>query len=60
MAMKVRELMTENLVTLPESAPLRDAARRMRDADIGDVIVMDDGTMCGVVTDRDIVADDNN
>jgi signal-transduction protein with cAMP-binding, CBS, and nucleotidyltransferase domain len=55
MAMKVRELMTENLVTLPGSAPLRDAAQRMRDADIGDVIVMDDGDMCGLVTDRDIV-----
>ena len=55
MAQKVREVMTENVVTLPGSAPITDAARRMKEADIGDVIVMDDGTMCGVVTDRDIV-----
>jgi CBS domain-containing protein len=55
MAQTVRELMTQNVVTLPRTAPLRDAARRMKDSDIGDVIVMDDGTMCGVVTDRDIV-----
>ena len=55
MAQTVRDVMTENLVTLPGSAPLADAARRMREADIGDVIVMADGDMCGVVTDRDIV-----
>jgi CBS domain-containing protein len=27
----------------------------MRDEDIGDVIVMDDGKVCGIVTDRDVV-----
>jgi CBS domain-containing protein len=55
MAQKVRDVMTANVVTLPKSAPLTDAARRMKESDIGDVLVMDDGTMCGVVTDRDIV-----
>jgi CBS domain-containing protein len=55
MAQTVRDVMTENVVTLPRTAPLRDAARRMKENDIGDVIVMNDGTMCGVVTDRDIV-----
>jgi CBS domain-containing protein len=51
----VREIMTENPVTLPRSASISEAAKRMRDDDIGDVIVMDDGDMCGLVTDRDIV-----
>ena len=55
MAQAVREVMTENVVTLPGSAPLAEAAQRMRDADIGDVIVMEGDSMCGVVTDRDIV-----
>lgn len=55
MAQTVREVMTENLVALPSSAPLVEAAQRMRDADIGDVIVLDGGAMCGLVTDRDIV-----
>ncbi len=55
MAQTVRDVMTENVVTLPGSAPLTDAARRMKEADIGDVIVMADGELCGVVTDRDIV-----
>ncbi|HTJ76687.1 MAG TPA: CBS domain-containing protein [Acidimicrobiales bacterium] len=55
MAQTVREIMTENPVTLPRSASISEAAKRMRDDDIGDVIVMDDGDMCGLVTDRDIV-----
>ena len=55
MAQKVRDVMTEDLVTMPASAPISDAAKRMRDADIGDVLVMNDGTLCGLVTDRDIV-----
>jgi CBS domain-containing protein len=55
MAQTVREVMTQNVVTLPGSAPLTDAARRMKESDIGDVIVTADGNMCGLVTDRDIV-----
>jgi CBS domain-containing protein len=55
MTQTVREVMTADPVQLDSSAPLVEAARRMRDADIGDVIVMDGGSMCGVVTDRDIV-----
>ena len=55
MAQLVRDVMSQNVVTLPRSAALVDAARRMREADIGDVIVMNDDSMCGVVTDRDIV-----
>ncbi len=55
MAQAVREVMTQNVVTLPGSAPLVEAARRMREDDIGDVIVMEGDSMCGMVTDRDIV-----
>ena len=32
-----------------------DAAGHMRDRDIGDVLVVDDGSVRGIVTDRDIV-----
>ena len=39
---------------------LADAARRMKEADIDDVIVMSNGDMCGVVTGRDIVVEGNN
>jgi len=55
MAQTVRDVMSTDLVTCPSSAPLRDAAGYMRDRDIGDVLVVDDGSICGIVTDRDIV-----
>ena len=55
MTQKVKELMTSSPVTLRSSEPLIDAAKAMRDQGIGDVLVMDDGQLKGVVTDRDIV-----
>jgi signal-transduction protein with cAMP-binding, CBS, and nucleotidyltransferase domain len=54
MATAVREVMTKSPVTLQAMTPMQEAARRMRDEDIGAVIVMKDGQLCGVVTDRDI------
>ena len=55
MAQQIRELMTPNPVSLPGTASVREAARAMRDADIGDVIVIENNQICGIVTDRDIV-----
>src|SRR5438105_8174797 len=54
MAHKVREVMTENPVMLEMKDTLVEAARKMRDENIGDVLVMKDGKLCGIVTDRDI------
>ena len=49
-------VMTTDLVTCPADATIADAARLMRDRDIGDVLVTDaDGRLTGIVTDRDIV-----
>ena len=55
MAQAVREIMTLNPVALPTSASVREAAERMRDKDIGDVIVLEDKSIYGIVTDRDMV-----
>jgi CBS domain-containing protein len=55
MAQQIRELMTPNPVALPGTASVHEAARAMRDADIGDVIVIENNQVCGIVTDRDIV-----
>ena len=52
---KLQDVMTPNPVTVPKTAPVTDAARAMKERDIGDVIVRDDGEVCGIVTDRDIV-----
>jgi CBS domain-containing protein len=55
MAQLVRELMAEPVVTVTADATLTEAARMMRDADIGDVIVVKKTKPVGMLTDRDIV-----
>lgn len=55
MPQTIREVMTTDPVSLPRSASLVEAAKCMKDRNIGDVIVTDDGRACGIVTDRDIV-----
>ena len=55
MVQKVHEVMTRAPVTVDRQANLADAARLMRDRDIGDLIVMDDDRLHGLLTDRDIV-----
>jgi CBS domain-containing protein len=55
MAQQIRELMTPNPVALPGTASVHEAAQAMRDADIGDVIVIENNRVCGIITDRDIV-----
>jgi CBS domain-containing protein len=55
MAQHIRELMTPNPVVLPGTASVHEAACAMRDAEIGDVIVLEHNQICGIVTDRDIV-----
>lgn len=56
MAEHIRDVMTTNPETLPESTTVREAAEAMRANDIGDVVVVDDnGKLSGILTDRDIV-----
>jgi CBS domain-containing protein len=47
--------MQPHLVTLEATATVLEAARRMRDSAIGDVLVTDGGKLRGIVTDRDLV-----
>lgn len=51
----LQEVMTPDPVCLDVAATITDAAKRMRDDDIGDVLVTDQGKLRGVVTDRDVV-----
>ena len=55
MAQVIRDVMTPDPVVLDSSTPIMVAGQRMRDEDIGDVLVEDDGQLSGMVTDRDIV-----
>ncbi len=56
MAQKVRDVMTPHPVTVFPDASIIEAAQRMRDNDIGDILIADaDGRLRGIVTDRDMV-----
>lgn len=50
----VSDVMTHEVIGLPATASVAEAAELMRDHDIGDVLVMDDGRVQGLITDRDL------
>jgi CBS domain-containing protein len=54
-ATTVREIMTKNVINMQVSTTLEEAARAMREQDIGNVVVAEDERLVGLVTDRDIV-----
>ena len=51
----VKDLMTKNVVTIDANKTVIEAAALMSENDIGDLIVMDDNTPVGIVTERDFV-----
>lgn len=56
MTQRVQDVMTKDPITLPEDTSIIEAARRMRDDGVGNVIVTGgDGRIAGLVTDRDLV-----
>jgi CBS domain-containing protein len=54
-ATPIRDLMTPDPVTCSSSTTVQEAAQLMRDDDIGDILVEDQGELRGIVTDRDLV-----
>lgn len=53
--MKIKELMTPTLETVRPDAPLRNAAQKMKDLNVGALPVCENGRLLGIVTDRDLV-----
>lgn len=51
--MLVRDVMIEDVVSIPVDASLKAAVKRMLDAGTGSVIVTEDGTPAGIVTETD-------
>ena len=51
----IRDVMTPEPVTVATNTTLEQAARHMRDAGIGNVIVLEGEKITGILTDRDIV-----
>jgi len=52
--MQIREIMTRDVEVVPPHAPIREAAAKMRELDIGAIPVCDGQKLQGMVTDRDI------
>jgi CBS domain-containing protein len=54
MANSVRDAMTENPSSIEASASVVEAARLMREEDIGSLPITDGGKLVGMITDRDV------
>lgn len=53
--MRVAEVMTRQVISVPANATVREAAQLMKAYDIGFLPVLADDIVVGVLTDRDIV-----
>ena len=52
--MLVKEIMKRKMESILPTATLREAARKMRDLNIGSLVVANNGKLIGMITDRDI------
>ena len=52
--MRVKDIMTTAVDTLPSTSTIAEAARLMADDDVGVLPVLSDDRLVGIVTDRDI------
>ena len=52
--MRAGDVMNRNVVTISPSASVREAARLMKEHDIGTLVVVDEGYPVGIITERDL------
>lgn len=52
---KIRDVMTSNPRTIEPSTSVQEAAKLMRDQDVGPIPIVERGSVVGILTDRDIV-----
>jgi CBS domain-containing protein len=57
MAESVRDVMSTDLKSVEPGASIAEAAKQMRDSDVGAIPVIDDGELKALLTDRDIVVE---
>jgi citrate synthase len=53
--MLVRDLMSAPVVTCPTDAPLTGAADQMKRAEVGSIVVVHEGKVAGILTERDLL-----
>jgi len=52
---KIKEIMSTPLITISKETGILDAMRKMRKKDISRLVVMDDGTLIGLISEKDII-----
>jgi CBS domain-containing protein len=52
--MKVKDVMHHGAIWVEPTTSVRDIAKRMRESDVGAIPVKSNGSLLGIVTDRDI------
>jgi CBS domain-containing protein len=52
--MMLKEIMKKELVTISSEMSVRDAAMKMKEKDVGCLLVSENGRLNGILTDRDI------
>jgi CBS domain-containing protein len=55
--MRVRDIMNTDVVTAEPGTAIGQVAKRMADADVGAVVIVEGGKPIGIVTDRDLVVE---
>lgn len=53
--MKVSEIMNRNLITMSPNGTVYEAAKLMKEHNIGSIVVMEGGELKGIVTERDLI-----
>jgi len=53
--MKIKELMTTDVITCTPSTPIMEVAKHMKNNDIGSLPVVDNNQLVGLITDRDVI-----
>ncbi|HSB57827.1 MAG TPA: CBS domain-containing protein [Nitrosopumilaceae archaeon] len=51
----VKDIMKGSVVSIDSSMTVKDAAEMMDDAEVGGIVVMENNTAAGIITERDIV-----
>jgi CBS domain-containing protein len=53
--MKVSEVMNRNIITMKPDGSVYEAAKLMKENNIGSVVIMEGGELKGIVTERDLI-----
>lgn len=54
--MKINEIMNKELVTINSDSTIIDACKRLYRHKIGSLLVLDEGELKGIITERDIIS----